>query len=354
MEILRQLREPIDAIFVAVGGGGLIGGIAAYVKRAAPRDPHHRRRAGRRERDGALARARAAASRSRTSASSPTASRSSRSGEETFRLARKLRRRDDARRHRRDLRRDQGRVRGHARDPRAVGGARRRRRQALRRSASGVEGPNLVTIACGANMNFDRLRFVAERAELGEQREAVFAVTIPERPGSFREFCRLLGQRNITEFNYRYADPTEAHVFVGIEVARPRARRTSCCASLERAGIEDARPHRQRDGEAARPPPGRRPRARRRERDPLPLRVSRAARRADALPRQHERTDWNISLFHYRNHGADYGRVLVGMQVPPADRRRVPRLAAPARLPVRRRDAQSRIRAVLVAQRRIR
>src|SRR5213076_3109106 len=83
-------------------------------------------------------------------------------------------------------------------------------------------GRTFVAIASGANMNFDRLRFVAERAELGEQREAILAVTIPERPGSFREFCALLGKRNVTEFNYRYADPKIAHLFVGIEVRNRR------------------------------------------------------------------------------------------------------------------------------------
>src|SRR6185437_7185990 len=81
-----------------------------------------------------------------------------------------------------------------------------------------VKRQTLIAVACGANMDFDRLRFIAERAEIGEQREAIFAVTIPERPGSFKAFCRLLGARNITEFNYRYADAKEAHVFVGVQV----------------------------------------------------------------------------------------------------------------------------------------
>ncbi len=93
-----------------------------------------------------------------------------------------------------------------------------------------VKDRTFVAIACGANMNFDRLRFVAERAELGEQREAIFAVTIPERPGSFREFCALLGKRNVTEFNYRYADAKSAHIFVGVEVAgRQETRRIAAC-----------------------------------------------------------------------------------------------------------------------------
>src|SRR4029079_16841922 len=100
----------------------------------------------------------------------------------------------------------------------------------------GVEGLNLVTVLCGANMNFDRLRFVAERAELGEQREAVFAATIPERPGSFKAFCRMVGARNITEFNYRYDDAKEAHVFVGVEV-QDVAEKDKLLRALEKGGI---------------------------------------------------------------------------------------------------------------------
>src|SRR6185436_12077876 len=101
----------------------------------------------------------------------------------------------------------------------------------------GVRDRTFVAIACGANMNFDRLRFVAERAELGEEREAILAVTIPERPGSFREFCGLLGKRSVTEFNYRYADPKVAHLFVGIEVA-DRAETEQLQKALAKRNIE--------------------------------------------------------------------------------------------------------------------
>ena len=110
-------------------------------------------------------------------------------------------------------------------------------------------------------MNFDRLRFVAERAEIGEKREAILAVTIPETPGSFRKFCALLGNRNITEFNYRYADPKVAHVFVGVQVHDP-AETAKLVATLKKNKLPHARPHRQRNGQAAPAPPGRRPRAR--------------------------------------------------------------------------------------------
>ena len=166
-------------------------------------------------------------------------------------------------------------------------------------------------------MNFDRLRFVAERAELGEQREAVFAVTIPEAPGSFRKFCHLLGQRSVTEFNYRYAAASAAHVFVGIAV-RDRAESHQVLNHLHSAGLtaldltddEMAKSHvRYMVGGRA---PG--TQHERIYRFVFPERPGALMRFLD-----HLRSDWNISLFHYRNHGADFGRVLVGMQVPPQD-----------------------------------
>ena len=183
-----------------------------------------------------------------------------------------------------------------------------------------MTGETLVAILCGANMNFDRLRFVAERAELGEQREAVFAATIPERPGSFKAFCRLLGQRNITEFNYRYADPSEAHVFVGVEV-RDRAEKDALLrgarartgsATLDLTDNEMAKLH-------VRHLVGGRARRAANEllyRFEFPERPGALMRFLDAMSQ-----GWNISLFHYRNHGADYGRVLAGIQVPPGDER---------------------------------
>jgi threonine dehydratase len=177
----------------------------------------------------------------------------------------------------------------------------------------------LVAIACGANTNFDRLRFVAERAEVGEHREAILAVTIPERPGSFKKFCATLGARNITEFNYRMADPVEAHVFVGVEV-RGRDETARLLRTLRRHGLRTLDLS---DNEMAK----------------LHVRHLVGGHSADAhneLVYRFEfperpgalmkflssmRSDWNISLFHYRNQGADYGRVLVGMQVPPGEMR---------------------------------
>jgi len=175
-----------------------------------------------------------------------------------------------------------------------------------------------VAVASGANMNFDRLRFVAERAEVGEQREAVLAVSIPERPGSFREFCRVLGARNITEFNYRYASTEGAHVFVGVAVpnrhetqALVEALESKGFSTLDLSQDEFAKDHlRYMVG-------GRAPQIE----DERVFRFT-FPERPGALPSFLDklRSDWNISLFHYRNHGADYGRVLVGLQVPAADK----------------------------------
>ena len=185
------------------------------------------------------------------------------------------------------------------------------------REREGIDGLTLVAVLSGANTNFDRLRFVAERAELGEEREAVFAATIPERPGSFKTFCELIGKRSITEFNYRYDDPAEAHVFVGVEVRNAREK-DELLATLEAHGIrtldlsdnETAKLHVRhlvggRAGHA---------------RDELLYRFE-FPERPGALMKflNSMGGGWNISLFHYRNHGADYGRVLAGIQVPPGE-----------------------------------
>jgi threonine dehydratase len=180
--------------------------------------------------------------------------------------------------------------------------------------ATGAKDRTLVAVASGANMNFDRLRFVAERAELGEQREAVLAVTIPEKPGSFKKFCGLIGRRAITEFNYRYSDSKEAHVFVGVQVA-DRAESLKLVESLRRHELptldltddEMAKLHiRHMVG-------GRAPEVT----NELLYRFEFPERPGALLNfLDHMSKGWNISLFHYRNHGADYGRVLVGMQVP--------------------------------------
>lgn len=177
----------------------------------------------------------------------------------------------------------------------------------------------LIGIASGANMNFDRLRFVAERAEIGEKREAVLAVTIPEKPGAFKNFCRLLGNRNITEFNYRYSDPKNAHIFVGIAITDP-TESAKLVAELQAQGLstldltdnEMAKLHlRHLVG-------GHAPQAEHEVvyRFEFPEKPGALMKFLDTMGH-----DWNISLFHYRNHGADFGRVLVGMQVPPEEQK---------------------------------
>jgi threonine dehydratase len=181
----------------------------------------------------------------------------------------------------------------------------------------GVRGKALVAVASGANTNFDRLRFIAEEAEVGEHREAVLAVTIPERPGSFRKFCATLGARNVTEFNYRIADSADAHVFVGVQV-RSRAETGRIVRTLRRHGLQtlDLSDNEMAKTHVRHMVGGRAPFARNEllYRFEFPERPGALLRFLESM-----RGDWNISLFHYRNQGADYGRVLVGMQVPRAE-----------------------------------
>jgi threonine dehydratase len=317
MEILRQCREPLAAMFVPVGGGGLIGGIAAYVKRlrpdirvigVEPEDANAMERsllAGRRIRlphvglfaEGVAVR---------------------QVGKETFRLARRhvdevvLVTTDELCAAIKDVFEDTRTVV----EPSGALGVAGVKRWVERTGASGETYAALVS---GANVNFDRLRFVAERAELGEQREAVFAATIPERPGSFKQFCRLIGKRNVTEFNYRYADPPDAHVFVGLEV-KGRAETGRLLATLERHGIRtlDLSDNEMAKLHVRHLVGGRAPSAEHEVlyRFEFPERPGALMRFLDSM-----RQDWNISLFHYRNQGADYGRVLAGIQVPPEDAR---------------------------------
>ena len=317
MEILRQSTRPIHAIFVCVGGGGLISGIAAYVKRLQPHikvigvqpvdsDAMTRSvRAGRRVvlphvglfADGVAVK---------------------QVGVETFRLAKKLVDdwilvdTDEICAAIKDVFEDTRSIL----EPAGALGVAGIKAYAAR---TGIRDQKLVAIASGANMNFDRLRFIAERAEVGEQREALFAVTIPERPGSFKRFCSVLGGRNITEFNYRIADPSEAHVFVGVQI-HDRAERERVVRVLERHSLktvdlsdnEMAKLHVRHlvGGHAALV-------------DHELLYRFEFPERPGALLKFLEamRSDWNISLFHYRNHGANFGRVLVGMQVPPNEMR---------------------------------
>ena len=312
MEILRQHPGPIDAIFVAVGGGGLISGIAAYVKRVRPEV----RVIGVQPVDSdAMTRSLAAGRRVVLPHVGLFADGVAvkQVGEETFRIVRELVDEmicvdtDEICAAIKDVFEDTRSILEPA-GALAIAGAK------AYVERSNARGQTLVAIACGANTNFDRLRFVAERAEVGEHREAILAVTIPEKPGSFKRFCATLGARSITEFNYRMADSKSAHVFVGVQVAG-RGESARLVRTLARQGLETLDLS---DNEVAKlhvrhMVGGHAPLAR----DELLYRFE-FPERPGALMNflSSMRTDWNISLFHYRNHGADYGRVLVGMQVP--------------------------------------
>lgn len=180
----------------------------------------------------------------------------------------------------------------------------------------GIEGATLVAIQSGANVNFDRLRHIAERAELGEQREAILGVTIPEKPGSFRQFCQAIGRRAITEFNYRYRDQAEAHVFVGVQIAPGSDDLASLVSSLgdKGYGVVDMSQNEMAKLHIRHMVGGHAPNSGVNEvlcRVEFPERPGALLKFLMSLGGR-----WNISLFHYRNHGAAYGRVLVGFQVP--------------------------------------
>ena len=325
MEIVRQTGGLLDAIFVPVGGGGLIAGIAAYVKQLYPRikiigvEPedaaamYQSLQAGKRvtlERVGMFA--------------DGVAVR--RVGEENFDLVRRyvdeilLVDTDEICAAIQDIFEDTRAIPEPA-GALAVAGIKRY----LERSASGGAGirdQRLVAINSGANMNFDRLRHIAERADVGAEREALLAVEIPERPGSFLQFCEALGQRSITEFNYRYHGSERARVFVGFALGRGHEEANSVIAQLRGAGYQVAD---MSGNEVAKlhvrymiggPAPGMDAAV-----DELLYRFE-FPERPWALLRflKSVGTSWNISLFHYRNHGSDYGRVLAGIQVPKAER----------------------------------
>lgn len=317
MEILRQHPHPLEAIFVPVGGGGLISGIAAYVKRLRPEI----RIIGVQPRDSdAMRQSLAVNKRVRLDQVGLFADGVAvrQVGVETFRLCRAWVDEivtvdtdalcaavkdvfDDTR----AILEPAGAL--------SIAGL----KQVVGRDR--LKGKALVAIASGANTNFDRLRFIAERAELGEQREAVFAATIPEEPGSFKRFCELLGDRAVTEFNYRFSDEKRAHVFVGVSVSHAGEVRDL----LKRLKAQGIRTLDLSDNEMAKLHVrhlvgGRAPQARHETlyRFEFPERPGALIRFLGSMS-----AAWNISLFHYRNHGADYGRVLVGLQVPPQDKK---------------------------------
>ena len=317
MEILRQHSGGLHALFVPVGGGGLIAGMAAYVKGLRPDikvigvepddAPSMHHALARDERicldhvgifaDGVAVR---------------------QVGEEPFRIARQcvdeviLVSTDEICAAIKDIFDDTRSIAEPA-GALAVAGVKKYVQR------EGVRDRNIVAVLSGANMNFDRLRHVAERAELGEQREALLGVTIPEKPGSFRQFCGIIGLRSITEFNYRFSDPDVAHVFVGVQMESGEEERGGLVARLREAGYpvvdmtdnEMAKMHVRYmvGGHAG-------------QADHELLYRFEFPERPGALLRFLTRMgqNWNISMFHYRNHGADFGRILVGIQVPPLER----------------------------------
>ncbi len=321
MEILRQHPDPIEAIFVPIGGGGLAAGIGAFVKYLRPEvkiigvEPDDAPSmkaaldAGFRVKldqvglfaDGVAVR---------------------QVGEETFRICREcidemiLVSTDEICAAVKDIFDD---TRGSAEPAGAVGLAGLKKYAA--RQQPGAATGALVTINSGANLNFDRLRHIAERAELGERREALLAVTIPEEPGSYRAFIRTLGLRLITEFNYRYAGEHVAHVFAGIQLAGGAGEKAALIETLREAHYEvvdlssdeTAKVHvRYMVGGRASGLADERL-----YRFQFPERPGALLKFLDGLG-----YGWSISLFHYRNHGADYGRVLAGIVVPDADQER--------------------------------
>lgn len=316
MELLRQFQHPIDAVFVPVGGGGLIAGIGAYIKALSPStriigvEPidsnamDQSLRAGKRVTlahvnlfaDGVAVK---------------------QVGKETFRMAQELVDEivlvdtDEICAAIKDIYQDTRAVMEPA-GGLAVAGI---KRYVAREK---VKGKTFAAICCGANMNFDRLRFVAERAMVGEHHEALLAVTVPEARGSFRRFCEAVGPRNITEFNYRIEDANNAHVLVGVQI-QGKAEVDKLVAHFKRQGFatvnltddELAKLH-VRHLVGGRSPLAKNERLYRFE---FPDRPGALMTFLSSMS-----PNWNISLFHYRNHGADVGRILVGLQVPGNER----------------------------------
>lgn len=312
MEIIRQHSGDLHAIFVPVGGGGLIAGISAYIKHLYPNikiigvEPedaaclHNALQSNRRIKlkqvglfaDGVAVR---------------------QVGKEPFRIAREtvdeviLANTDEICAAIKDIFDDTRSIVEPA-GALAVAGLKKYVKQ------HAITGKNLIAINSGANMNFDRLRHVAERAELGEKHEILLAVTIPEQSGSFKKFCKTLGQSNITEFNYRYSDDKQAHVFVGIELDSQTSKNgviqrleSNKYSVTDMSDNEIAKLHvRYMVGGHANQVENERL-----FRFTFPERPGALLQFLSSIGKH-----WNISMFHYRNHGAAYGRVLAGIQVP--------------------------------------
>ena len=323
MEIMRQHSGHIDAIFVPVGGGGLIAGIAAFFKALAPRtkiigvEPNEA---------PSMSRSLASGHRVRLETVGIFADGAAvrQVGEETFRIAQEsvdeilTVSTDEICASVKDIFEDTRSIAEPA-GALALAGL----KQFVQRE--NIEGQDLIAILSGANVNFDRLRHIAELAELGEHREILIGASIPEKPGSFRDFCESLGPRLITEFNYRFSDTNRATVFVGIKITESDEDRSSLMRALTEKGYnpvdmsenEIAKMHVRfmvggHGGQVD---------------DECLLRVEFPERPGALLSfLSCLGSEWNISLFHYRNHGAAYGRVLIGLQIPESDRIELSRL----------------------------
>ncbi len=319
MEIVRQHQQPLDALFVPVGGGGLLAGVAAYVKYVWPET----RIIGVEPEDAACLKLAMEKGRRATLPEVGLFADGcavAQVGKETFRVIR------DTVDEVVTVSTDEmcAAIKDIFEDTRSIAepaGALALAGLKNYVEREGCSGKELLAIVSGANTNFDRLRYISERTEIGEQREAVLSVTIPEKPGSFRAFCTALGRRNITEFNYRYADDASAQVFVGLSVVPGGEDLAELLTELEGKGYatEDLT-----DNEVAKlhiryMVGGHVPdnvEAERVYRVEFPERPGALAKFLSGLGQA-----WNISMFHYRNHGAAYGRILVGIQVPPRERR---------------------------------
>jgi threonine dehydratase len=318
MEILRQVTGPLDAVFVPVGGGGLAAGVAAYIKYVRPEvkviavEPEDAAclklalEKGRRAilpEVGLFADGVAVAQ----------------IGKETFRVLRKTidgvitASTDEMCAAIKDIFDDTRSIAEPA-GALALAGLKKYVEQ------NNCKGQTLLAIDSGANTNFDRLRYIAERTEIGEKREAILSVTIPERPGSFKEFCGALGRRNITEFNYRYGDDRDAQIFVGVSVSAGGGDREELVENLQKMDylVADFTDNEMAKLHLRHMVGGHRPSAVINEllyRFEFPERPGALMNFLTKLGNR-----WNISLFHYRNHGAAYGRVLVGLQADKKER----------------------------------
>ncbi len=318
MELLRQYPGHIDAVFIPVGGGGLCAGMVAYIKMVRPQIKVFAVEAE----DSACLQA-AMAARQRVTLPHvgifAEGVAVAQIGEETFRVMKDLidgcvtANTDEMCAAIKDIFED---TRSIAEPAGALSLAGLKNYVVEHK----LTGQTLVAIDSGANTNFDRLRYISERTEIGEQREAIFAVTIPEKPGSYIAFCKTIGRRAITEFNYRYCDHSDAHIFVGLQIAPGSDDRHDIVAALEHAGyaVADMTDNGMAKNHIRHMVGGHSPGVD----DEIVYRFEfpeRPGALLDFLTKLAGR--WNISMFHYRNHGSAFGRVLVGMQVPADERR---------------------------------